>query len=587
MSEEGSIYVDDDHGGKETMHKAVSVWHLAAISFFYVCAGPFGQGEAMAAGGPKWTFVFTLITPIIFSIPLALMSSEQASRMPMCGGCNEWGFILGDFMGYTNCYVRTLCSIFDNPIYPVMVCDYLAGFIPSLEDHTWYRFGFVCLANLIVIILNVLGLEAVGIWSFVLTFIIVTPFVLFFCFGAKLMTADLVFADKAPEYGEVDWSLLVSTLIWQYSGFDTIAALAEETKNPKRTFPIGLGITIVLVTAVYILPTVVGFAIEPDCSQWESAGFGDVAYKLPYCGSGWLSHWINIAGVLSALSLLNVAISCTGRETYAGGLFGAFPVSEFFRRLDKNFKKERVPIASMVFMSIITIPFCFFDFEFLVEWSGLLTVIQQLIQVCSFIACRIPKCMRRMIRNRALKAARRESVELSSLEGQRDLDSYKNPEDHEEVDDHIPDKDDLKDKFVIPGGWIGVTITLVPIVACSIFLCVVCGWQSLLISCAMVVGMWILKGIDYGIRKLHRYCKRRRARNRRDEENDEDQSKSDHVSISEGSSMSKSSMSKHSEADVKVESTSSSPTSEHSSSSSSSSEQEDLLAGPVVEADSD
>lgn len=546
MSEEGSIYVDDDHGGKETMHKAVSVLHLAAISFFYVCAGPFGQGEAMSAGGPKWTFVFTLLTPIIFSIPLALMSSEQASRMPMCGGCNEWGFILGDFMGYTNVYVRTLCSIFDNPIYPVMVCDYLAGFIPSLEDHIWYRFGFVCLANLIVLLLNVAGLEAVGMWSFVLTFIIVTPFVLFFCFGAKYLSPELVFADKAAEYGEVDWSLLVSTLIWQYSGFDTVAALAEETKNPKRTFPIGLGITIVLVTLVYILPTVSGFAIEPDVSKWESAGFGDVAYKLPYCSNGWLSHWINAAGVLSALSLLNVAISCTGRETYAGGLFGAFPVSEFFRRLDKNFKKERVPICSMVFMSLITIPFCFFDFEFLVEWSGLLTVIQQLIQVCSFIACRFPNCMRRMMRNRALKAARRESVELSSLEGQRDLDSIHSREEHSR-EERIPDKDDLKDKFVIPGGWIGVTITLVPIVACSIFLCVVCGWESLLISCAMVVGMWILKGIDYGVRKLHRYCKRRRARNRREEENDQDQSISDHVSIKGESSESNRSSTKSEE----------------------------------------
>lgn len=33
--------------------------------------------------------------------------------------------------------------------------------------------------------------------------------------------------------GPVDWSLLVSTLIWQYSGFDTVAALSEETKKKK------------------------------------------------------------------------------------------------------------------------------------------------------------------------------------------------------------------------------------------------------------------------------------------------------------------------------------------------------------------
>lgn len=531
MSEEAEIYIDDGSGGKKTMHKAVSVMHLSAIAFFYVCAGPFGQGEAIAAGGAKWTFIVTLVTPFVFSIPVALISSEQASQMPMCGGCNEWGFILGDFMGHTNVYVRTLCNIFDSAIYPVMTCEYLAGFIPELEWHVGYRSIVIVLVNVIVILLNVSGLGIVGTWSFVITFMIIAPFAIFFCLGASSLRTDLVFADKDPKYGPVDFNLLVSTLIWQYSGWDTVAALAEETKNPKKTFPLGLGITLLMVTLTYILPTVVGLSIQPDLSEWGEAGFGTISELLPYCENKWLSHWINTAGVLSALSLLNSAVSCTGRETYAGGIFGSYPFSNLFARLDKNLKKESAPVFSLVFMSLLTIPFAFFDFELLVEWSGLLTVLQQVFQVAAFIAGRFPKMVDRMIRRRAMEISKAEQVEMSSLDADRDL-AIADQEHEKALAAEQAAQVDPNDKFLIPGGWFGVVLVSVPIIACAIFLTVVAGWVAALISIAMLVGMWILKGIDNGIRYLIQRRRRSQARRKREQE----VSGSDHVDIDVASS---------------------------------------------------
>lgn len=144
------------------------------------------------------------------------------------------------------------------------------------------------------------------------------------------MTTSKVFAEKPPKYGPIDWSLLLSTLIWQYSGFDTVAALSEETKDPKRTFPIALSITIVLVTLVYLLPTISGVSVETDLNRWASCAFSEISKKLPHCQNGWLAYWISVAGLLSAISLLNIAISCTSRETYAAALIGSLPFSRFW-----------------------------------------------------------------------------------------------------------------------------------------------------------------------------------------------------------------------------------------------------------------
>lgn len=526
MSENESTYAESHHNDKQPqeMHKAVSILHLVCISFFYVCAGPFGQGEAIAAGGAKWTFVFTLLVPIVFSVPLALISSEQASRLPTCGGCAEWGLILGRFMGILNTYVRTLCSVFDNAIYPVMVCDYLATLVPQM-DTMGYRILVVIVSNAIVIAINISGLETVGSVSFVLAIIIIVPFFLFFCFGASEMTVDKVFADKPSEYGPVDWSLLISTLIWQYSGFDTVAALSEETKNPKRTFPIALSITIIIVTLVYILPTVSGLSVEPDLEAWESAAFSDISKKLPHCGNGWLAYWISVAGIVSALSLLNIAVSCTGRETYAGALLDAFPFSKYLGKLNNNMKHEPLPIVSLVFMSVLTIPFSLFDFSMLVEWSGLLTVIQQLIQIAAFIALRFPSMIRRMKREQAILRARVEAVELSSIDASTQVSRAEQQSLEEDIRNRnreldVPTDDDeindLSDKFIIPGGWVGVVIVCLPLAAICIFLCVVEGWESLVISIAMVAAMFLLKGIEIGIKKLITACKRKRARARRE-----------------------------------------------------------------------
>ena len=516
MSENESTYIEDlhDKNNPKEMVKAVSILHLVSISFFYVCAGPFGQGEAIAAGGAKWCFIFTLLVPIVFSIPLALISSEHSSRLPTCGGCAEWGLILGRFMGVLNTYVRFLCSVFDNPIYPGMVADYLSNFIPQV-DSLGYRILIAILSNIIVLVINISGLETVGAVSFALTIVIIAPFILFFCFGASEMTSSKVFADKPKEYGSVDWSLMLSTLIWQYSGFDTVSALSEETKNPKRTFPIALSITIVIVILVYILPTVSGISVEPDLDLWESGAFADISEKLPHCGNGWLGYWISIAGILSALSMLNIAISCTGRETYAGALLDAFPFSRYLGKLHNNMKHEPLPIVALVFMSIITIPFQFFDFSMLVEWSGLLTVIQQLIQIAAFIALRFPSMVKRMKREQAILRARVEAVELSSIDASVQV-SKAEQESLEQDANENNDIEDLSDKFIIPGGWAGVVIVCVPITAISIFLCVVAGWMSLVISVAMVAGMFLLKGIEIGIKILIVKCKRKRARARRE-----------------------------------------------------------------------
>jgi amino acid transporter len=471
------------------LRKALSLFQLVSVSFLLVSAGPYGQEEAMASGGALYTFIATISVPLVFSLPLALISSEQATRLPACGGAVEWGVILGRPISYVNFYVRFARSIFDNALYPVMVSDYLAAIIPGL-DRWWWRLLVTFTSVGYAIACNIFGLEAVGWVSFVLTFLIVTPFVLFVAFAVGFMTSDRVFARFPADVEGPNIGQLLATVMWQFSGFDTLGALSAETINPRRTFPIAMFLTVSIITVVYLVPTIAGVAAEPDLEQWKSGSFSSIAKELPYCSNGWLSFWISLGGVASSLSLLNAALSCNGRELYASAKLGAYPFSAFLGKMGENVRGDACPMRAILVWAVLTLPFSLFDFSWLVEWSSLLMVLGQFIQIAIFIVCRL-ECLRDRW------AAKRE--ESSSMPPYTAM----NP---------VKDRDlEAEEKFMIGGGWIGVAIVVVPLFLVSGLMCVLQGWESLVVSAILVLAMYVLRLIDWGVRRLIACCTEQRS----------------------------------------------------------------------------
>jgi hypothetical protein len=193
------------------------------------------------------------------------------------------------------------------------------------------------------------------------------------------------------------------------------------------------------------------------------------------------------------LSLLNVAISCTGRELYAGGRLQAYPFSSFVSKMPLNRDGDPAPIPAIVIMSVLTIPFCLFDFSFLVEWSSLLTVISQMVQIVVFVLCRVPCFLDRL-------KAKQEQKDEASLAGYT----------ASQLNLVEQDETKLEGKFLIGGGWFGVVICALPVFGVAVLLCVLEGWEALLGSVAIVAAFFVIKGISVAAERVVTAC---RARN--------------------------------------------------------------------------
>src|SRR5512135_2362554 len=107
--------------------KRLGLLSLVAVIFFTVSGGAFGLEPLVGAVGAAWAIALVLLTPLLWSLPIALMVAELASAMPEEGGYYRWACEgLGQFWGVQQGWFALSYSVVDMAIYPVLFVSYLA-----------------------------------------------------------------------------------------------------------------------------------------------------------------------------------------------------------------------------------------------------------------------------------------------------------------------------------------------------------------------------------------------------------------------------------------------------------------------------
>lgn len=106
--------------------------------------------------------------------------------------------------------------------------------------------GFVVLVTLI----KLGGTDYIVKASGTLFVMSVIPITIFVLVGAKdLEPSTWIDTDTSEEAGGMSMNLLISYVIWTFSGFTALGSLAGETKNPGRSYPIVIAILLPFVRA--------------------------------------------------------------------------------------------------------------------------------------------------------------------------------------------------------------------------------------------------------------------------------------------------------------------------------------------------
>ena len=378
------------------MRRQLRLLPLVGLMFFTVSGGAYGLEDVVGSSGPGMGLLLIVITPLIWSLPAALMVAELGTMLPVEGGYYYWVKIgLGRFAGYLEGMWSWLTTFVDMAIYPVLFADYLANYLPEVGAGAVVLFSIgpididlhwiVCLAVIWPLaLLNVRSTKGVGDTSVAFMAFILAPFAVVSVLGiAHLFTAGVnplepftpPETDLATAFGAGLW-----VVMWNYLGWDSLSTVAGEVEEPRRNYPRALAISIPLITLCYLLPVLGGLSVSTDFSNWTAGYFPQLAEEL---GGVPLGVWLAIGALVSTAGLFSALLLSTSRLPFVMAEDGWLP-----HALGRESKRYGTPAVSIVVCAAIYSIFCLGPFQALVVVDVFIYCLALLLELFALVALR-------------------------------------------------------------------------------------------------------------------------------------------------------------------------------------------------------
>ena len=344
---------DSIQPGLKKHHMTTST--VVFMIFCLCAAGAYGIEDMIPAAGPGLTLVMLIVLPFVWSTPMGLVASELGSAIPEEGGFYKWvQRACGEFWGFQAGWWRTISIYFDNTIYVVLAGSYVASVV-DLTPIEEYLFKATMIVTFTYI--NLRGIKDVGAVSTAISILVMIAFAMVAAFGFANWQSN-PFEPFIPP----DQTLLqsigagIAIGIWMYSGYESMSTMAGELENPQ-VIPKATLITVPLIMAVYILPTMGGLASLGSWGEWASEGglsYSDVvANHVPALGIVFV-----LVAVFANFSLFNTYITSGSRGFFALAEDNLAP-----RALVKCSEERGVPYIAVLSFGAFSLVLCIFPFE--------------------------------------------------------------------------------------------------------------------------------------------------------------------------------------------------------------------------------
>jgi amino acid transporter len=130
--------------------------------------------------------------------------------------------------------------------------------------------------------------------------------------------------------------------VYLFIGWENSAALAEETRDPRRNVPRAVYTSIAIMVCAYVLfafATIVGFKNNIGSLSSATVPFLSVAHGV----IGWVAFFAFLAGMTSTVGALIAGTNSQARLVFNGGREGLLP--KFIGKVDEN---RRTPVNALI-----------------------------------------------------------------------------------------------------------------------------------------------------------------------------------------------------------------------------------------------
>jgi len=270
-------------------------------------------GIAAANSGPASSLAFAIAG--VVALLAAVSLSELATGMPVAGGSYHYvNRALGGFLGSIVGWGMWTGLMFASAFYMIGFGQYIVGGIEFLDGRFLVvLFGLIGLAFLVGV--NYVGTEESGKfqnWTIGIETLIILVFL-----GFGVFFIDL---DNLQPFAPLGTGGIMATtgiVFITFLGFEIIATVAEEIKNPGKIIPLTMILSVVLVTILYVMVMIVATGVVPYAELADSlVPVSDVA--LISMGTVGVVAII-FAAAIAAISSSNSSVLSAARVVFAMG----------------------------------------------------------------------------------------------------------------------------------------------------------------------------------------------------------------------------------------------------------------------------
>jgi basic amino acid/polyamine antiporter, APA family len=343
----------------EKLGKKIGLWTLTCIGVGGIIgSGIFAMPAVMGAvAGPA--LVLGIFIAGIISLFLALAYAELGATYPLEGGTyalprlamgNLAGFVTG--WGYF-IYLFTGTAAIIN-IFVVYMGYYIPGLVEK-ETLTPLGIGVAVAVLWIFTLINVYRVEWGGLYSIVTTIGKLIPMILFGLVGLAFFRGDN-FTPFMP-FGFEGVTLAVTLFFWSYTGFEALVVPAGEVKNPSRTIPLAMILTMLVTIFIYLFIAVVFVGmldwqgVHLAAKSWKDL----VSLSTPLANAAhgislpWLAVIATVGAIIATGGSGGTWVLIQGRMPYAMA-----EDNLFWSPIGKVHPKYKTPAISLIFTSFLS-----------------------------------------------------------------------------------------------------------------------------------------------------------------------------------------------------------------------------------------
>ncbi|MFG3499113.1 amino acid permease [Streptomyces sp. NPDC047928] len=340
-------------GGKGeggSLRRTLSMWQLTMISIGATLGtGIFVVlGEAVPVAGPAVTIAFVIAgLTALFS---ALSYAELAGTIPVAGSSYSYAYAT---MGELVAWVCGWCLVLE---YGVSVAAVAVGWgeylnellsgtigvtIPDVLSSAPGEGGVVNLPALIVVLLAMVfllgGARESARVNTIMVIVKIGALVLFCAVGFMGFKSGN-YADFMP-LGMTGVSAAGAMLFFSYIGFDAASTAGEEAKNPKRDLPRAIMLSLIIVTALYVLVAAIAVGAW-NWTKFEGSQASLAAIMNDVSGQTFFGTLLAAGAVISIASVVLAVLYGQTRILFAMSRDGLVPKA--FGKVDAKTGTPRI-----------------------------------------------------------------------------------------------------------------------------------------------------------------------------------------------------------------------------------------------------